>query len=92
MINQPASPALNIKEQKILEQIERIMAIRIKTLIINNLPQDALPEFKNIILENNPNILLSFAQQKIPSLTNKIYKEITKLKGELSESLRSNND
>lgn len=90
MINHPILPVPSSKEHEILAQINRIVSLKIKTLIIKNLPKDAIPEFKTIVLENNPNKLLSFARQKIPSLADKICEETQKIKEKLLANLRSN--
>lgn len=67
------------EEQDLLEQINRIVLLKMKTLIVRNLQKEDIPEFEKIVRKNNSNLLLDFAHRKIPHLAQNIYKEIEKL-------------
>lgn len=74
---------VTLDEQKILEQINRIVLLRIKSLIVKNLKQEDIPEFEQIVKSGNSNRLLSFAGKKIPNFSQKINLEIEQLKQKL---------
>ncbi len=67
----------------VLNQIERIILLKIKTIIIRNLKKEDIPEFEQIVLKNSPSLLLKFANEKIPSLSSKIKEEIMTLHKQL---------
>lgn len=69
-------------EQKIVEQINTIVLLRLKSLIVENLKKEDVPQFEQIIESNNPNLLLSFAAKKIPNLSALISQEIESIRNE----------
>ena len=75
-----------LDEQNFLEQINKIVLLRIKTLIIKSLKKEDIFEFEQIIKSNNSNRLLSFADKKIPNFSQKVYQEIEQLKQKLQFS------
>ena len=76
------------QEQKILEQINRIFLLRIKTLIVRNLKKEDIPAFREIVLQQNSNALFQFAIKKIPELENKLLEEFTAVNQELKERVK----
>lgn len=70
-------------EQEILEKINKIILLRIKSLLIKNLKKEDIPRFEQIVKSNNSNLLLSFASKKIPNLSNLISQEIDNIRNEI---------
>lgn len=62
--------------EDIFEQINKIVLLKIKTLIIKNLRREDMPEFEQAVKKNNINTLLAFALRKIPHLSTKIHEEM----------------
>jgi len=60
----------------IVERINKIVLLKIKTLIINNLRKEDVPEFEQVVKKGNTNLLLAFAHKKVPDLSLKIYQEM----------------
>lgn len=75
---------LNTEEQEVLAQLNRIVLLKIKTLIVSNLKKEDISEFEKIVLKNDSNLLLAFANKKIPNLAKMIYIEIDKLSQKLN--------
>lgn len=71
------------EEQEILEKINKIVLLRIKTLIVRYLKKEDIPQFEQIVKSNNSNLLLDFAAKKIPSLSNLISQEIENIRNEI---------
>ena len=71
------------EEQKIIEQINKIVLLRLKSLIVESLKKDDIPQFERIIKLNNPNLLLNFAAKKIPNLSAIISQEIEIIRSEI---------
>lgn len=72
------------EEQEVLAQLNKIVLLKIKTLIVNNLRKEDIPEFEKIVLKNDSNLLLAFTNKKIPHLAKKIYIEIDKINQKLN--------
>lgn len=72
-------------EQETIAQINRILLLKIKTLIVRNLKKEDIPEFEKIVMKNDSNLLLSFAYKKIPNLASQIYREIESLSKKLNQ-------
>jgi len=70
-------------EQKTLEQINTIVLLRVKTLIVENLRKEDISQFEQIVKSNNSNLLLSFAAKKIPHLSALISQEIEMIRNEI---------
>lgn len=81
-MSQPKDP--NVEEQEVLAQLNRIVLLKIKTLIVRNLKKEDVPEFEKIVLKNDSNLLLAFANKRIPHLGKMIYSEIEKLTQKLN--------
>lgn len=64
------------KEEEIIDEINKIVLLKIKTLIVDNLKQEDIPEFEQAVKKNDTGILLAFAQRKVPHLSEKIRKEM----------------
>jgi len=76
----------NLKQdegQEILAQINKIVLLRLKILILESLKKDNISEFERIIKLNNPNLLLNFAAKKIPNLSTLISQEIEMVRSEI---------
>lgn len=70
-------------EKKIIEQINTIVLLRIKTLIVESLKKEDILQFEQIVKSNNSNLLLNFAAKKIPNLSTLISKEIEMIRSEV---------
>lgn len=73
-----------LSDQEVIEQINRIVALRLKTLIINSLSNEDFEEFRKIASNKNPDLLLAFAHQKVPSLAQKITTEFENISKEVN--------
>lgn len=73
------------KEEEIIEQINRIVLLKIKTLIIKNIKQKDVSEFEQAVKKNDISILLAFAQRKVPHLSTKIHEEMKLLGQKITE-------
>ncbi|KKS47300.1 hypothetical protein A3J20_04910 [Candidatus Gottesmanbacteria bacterium RIFCSPLOWO2_02_FULL_42_29] len=62
--------------------------MKLKTLILKNLRNEDLPEFNELVKQNNANILLQFANSRIPDLGNQLFNEIYNLKQRLESSIK----
>ena len=71
------------EEQEIFAQINKIVLLRLKILILESLKKDNISEFERIIKLNNPNLLLNFAAKKIPNLSTLISQEIEMVRSEI---------
>ena len=74
---------MNKQNLSTLNQIERIILLKIKTVILQNLDKSDIPEFEQVMLQNNPQLLLKFAENKIPELSKKISHEILSFQKQL---------
>lgn len=72
-------------EEEFLQKINRILLLRLKTLILKNLKKEDVPDFEKAVLTNDSNVVLDFANKKIPSLALKITEEVEKVYAELKE-------
>ena len=75
-----------MKDQVILAQINRIVLLRIKSLIVENLKKEDISQFERIVKSNNSNLLLDFAGKKIPNLSTLIAQEIESIKSEVQSA------
>lgn len=64
------------EEQDFIEQINRIVLLKIKTLIVRNLQKENMPEFEQVVRKEDLGLLLAFAQKKVPDLSSKIHEEM----------------
>jgi len=74
----------NVK-QEIIEKINKIVFLKIKTLIVRNLKKEDVSEFEQVVKNGNSNLLLAFAHKKFPDLSTKIYKEMKLLGQKFSQ-------
>lgn len=56
-------------------------------MIIRNLKREDIPDFSSTVLQNDPNLLLKFAEERIPELSKKINDEIIALQKQLRISI-----
>ncbi len=73
-----------VPDQEILEWINRIVLLRLKTLIVKGLKKNDIPQFEVIIKSGNSNHLLSFACKKIPNFSKLFYQELEGIKKEIN--------
>lgn len=85
-----AQPAPLSPEEQVLAQINRILLLKIKTVIVKNLHKEDIPAFEQIVKENNSNKLLAFANEKILHLAEKLNEEIQDLNRNLHLPPRQN--
>lgn len=71
-------------EQKIIGQINTIVLLRLKSLIVESLKKEDISQFEQIVKSNNPNLLLNFAAKKIPNLSTLIFKEIEIIRNDIN--------
>lgn len=64
------------EEQDLFEQINKIVLLKIKTLIVRNLKRDDIPEFEQVVRKEDVGLLLAFAQKKVSDLSSKIHEEM----------------
>lgn len=77
----------SIVKQEITDQINKIVLLKIKTLIVKNLKKEDVSEFEQVVKSNNTNLLLAFAQKKVLSLSTKIYTEMKSLGQKLAQPI-----
>ncbi len=73
-----------LPDQEILERINRIVLLRVKTLIVKSLKKRDISEFEGIVKSGNSNLLLNFAGKKIPSFSKLFYRELEDIKNEIN--------
>lgn len=73
-----------LPDQEILERINRIVLLRLKTLIVKGLKKNDIPQFEKIVRSGNSNLLLNFVGNKIPNFSKLFCQEIEKLKKEVN--------
>lgn len=73
-----------LPDQEILEQINRIVLLRLKTLIVKGLKKNDIPQFEEIVKSGNSNLLLNFAAKKIPDFSTLFYRELEDIKKEIN--------
>ena len=72
-------------EEEIIEQINKLVLLKIKTLIVKSLRQEDMPEFEQVVKKNDISILLAFAGRKISHLSAKIHEEMKLLGQKIAE-------
>lgn len=73
-----------IPEQELLERINRIVLLRLKTLIVKSLKKNDISRFEEIVKSGNSNLLLNFAGKKIPDFSKLFYRELEDIKKEIN--------
>lgn len=73
-----------LSDQEILERINRIVLLRLKTLIVKGLKKNDIPRFEEIVKSGNSNLLLNFAGNKITDFSKLFCQEIEKIKKEVN--------
>lgn len=71
-------------DQEIMEGINRIVLLRLKTLIVKSLKKDDISRFEEIVKSGNSNLLLNFAGNKIPNFSKLFYQELENIKKEIN--------
>lgn len=64
------------QEEDVIEQINKIVLLKIKTIIVTGLKEDDIPEFEQVVRREELGLLLAFAQKKVPYLSSKIHEEM----------------
>ena len=73
------------QEEEVIEQINKIVLLEIKTIIVRGLKEDDIPEFEQIVRKGNLGLMLAFAKRKVPDLSSKIHKEMKLLGQKIAE-------
>ena len=73
-----------VPDQEILERINRIVLLRLKTLIVKGLKKNDIAQFEEIVKSGNSNLLLNFAGNKIPNFSKLFYQELDDIKNEIN--------
>lgn len=73
------------QEEEIIEQINKIVLLKIKTIIVRSLKEDDIPEFEQIVRKENLGLMLAFAKRKVPDLSSKIHEEMKLLGQKIAE-------
>jgi|CXWL01.1.fsa_nt_gi hypothetical protein len=73
------------QEEEVIEQINKIVLLKIKTIIVRGLKEDDIPEFEQIVRKGNLGLMLAFAKRKVPDLSSKIHKEMKLLGQKIAE-------
>lgn len=63
-------------EEEVIEQINKIVLLKIKTIIVKGLKKEDIPEFEQVVRKEDIGLLLGFAQKKLPNLSSKIHGEM----------------
>lgn len=72
-------------KEEIFEQINKIVLLKIKTLIVKGLRREDILEFEQAVKKNDVSVLLAFAQRRIPHLSTKIHEEMKLLGQKIAE-------
>ena len=64
------------QEEEVIEQFNKIVLLKIKTIIVRGLKKEDIPEFEQVVIKENLGLLLAFAQKKVPNLSSKIHEEM----------------
>lgn len=75
-----------MNDHAVLVQINKIVLLRIKSLIIKNLRKEDISQFGQIVKSNNSNLLLDFAGKKITNFSNLVSQEIENIKNEIQST------
>lgn len=76
----------DVIEDKIFETINRILLLRIKTMVLRNLKRGDAFAFKEVVKKNDPKLFFDFAYKRVPRLAEKIHSEIKQLSLELQRT------
>lgn len=71
-------------DQEIIERINRIVLLRLKTLIVKGLKKNDIPQFEEIVKSGNSNLLLNFAGNKIPDFSKLFCQEIESIRKDVN--------
>lgn len=72
-------------EEEVIEQFNKIVLLKIKTIIVRGLKKEDIPEFEQVVRKEDLGLLLAFAQKKLPNLSSKIHKEMKLLGQKITE-------
>jgi len=70
-------------DKEVLEKLNKIVLLRLKTLIVRSLKKEQILEFEKIISLGDSNLLLNFAGNNIPNFSYLFYKELEEIKQEI---------
>lgn len=71
------------REEDVIGQINEIVLLKIKAIIVRGLKKEDIPEFRQIVERNDPKLLFNFANERIPNLAGKVHEEIKRLTNKL---------
>ena len=74
-------------KQEIVDRVNKIVLLKIKALIIKILRKEDLPGFEQVVNNGNTNLLLAFAQKKVPDLSFKIHQEMESIGQKLAQPI-----
>lgn len=75
------------QEEDVIEQINKIVLLKIKTIIVRGLKKEDIPEFEQVVRKEDLGLLLAFAQKKVPDLSSKIHEEMKLLGQKINKNL-----
>lgn len=73
-----------LPDQEIIERINRIVLLRLKTLIVKGLKKSDIPQFEKIVRSGNSNLLINFAGNKIPDFSKLFCQEIESIRKDVN--------
>lgn len=73
-----------LSDREILERVNRIVLLRLKTLIVKGLKKNDISQFEDIVKSGNSNLLLNFAGNKIPNFSKLFCQEIETIRKEIN--------
>jgi len=73
------------QEEEVIEQINKIVLLKIKTIIVRGLKKEDIPEFEQVVGKEDLGLLLTFAQKKVPNLSSRIHEEMKLLGQKIAE-------
>ena len=72
-------------EEEIIEKINKIVLLKIKTIVVRGLNEVDISEFEQVVKKQDISLLLAFANNKVPHLSSKISEEMTLLGQKIAE-------
>ncbi len=81
-----SAKATDVSEEKIFDTINRIVLLRIKTMILKNLKKEDAFAFREVVKRNDPKLFFDFAYKRVPHLAEKIHSETKQLSLELRKA------
>lgn len=72
-------------DEEVVEKINKIVLLKIKTIIVRGLKMEDIPEFERVVRKKDLDLLLAFAYKKVPNLSSKIQEEMKLLGHKIAE-------